>query len=107
MRLTRNMSRFDIVCAGRESVEDAYRQSLRARAYAPVTQSMVYEHISNFQPLESEEYHFLEDAVARYFRDGIDELEMLICQEAAVEENPEALPCAQDDMPESGDTAWN
>lgn len=107
VRLTRNMSRFDIVCAGRESVEDAYRQSLRARAYAPVTQSMVYEHISNFQPLESEEYHFLEDAVARYFRDGIDELEMLICQEAAVEENPEALPCAQDDMPESGDTAWN
>lgn len=73
-RFSRNLSRFDIVAAGREAVEDAYRQSLKARRYVPVSQSMMFEHIANFQPLESEEYRFLEEAVVTDFKNGLDGL---------------------------------
>ncbi len=74
-RLSRNLSRTDIATAAREAVEDAYRRSLKARRYVPLTQAMVYEHISNFQPLDSEEYRVLEDAVIASFRSQIDRLE--------------------------------
>lgn len=74
-RVSRNLSRFDIVSAGREAVEDAYRRGLKERRYIPVSQSMMFEHIANFQPLESEEYRFLEEAVASEFRARIGELE--------------------------------
>ena len=67
-RLSRNLSRSDIVSAAHDAVEDAYRQSLKARRYVPLTQEMMYEHISNFQPLESDEYRALEDAVIADFR---------------------------------------
>lgn len=73
-RFSRNLSRFDIVAAGREAVEDAYRQSLKARRYVPVSQSMMFEHVANFQPLESEEYRFLEEAVVTDFKSGLDDL---------------------------------
>lgn len=74
-RLSRNLSRTDIATAAREAVEDAYRQSLRARHYVPVTQEMMYEHISNFQPLDSDEYRMLEDAVVADFRAQLDRLD--------------------------------
>lgn len=73
-RFSRNLSRFDIVAAGREAVEDAYRQSLKARRYVPVSQSMMFEHVASFQPLESEEYRFLEEAVVTDFKNGLDDL---------------------------------
>lgn len=76
-RMSRNLARFDIVTAAREAVEDAYRRGLKARRYVPVTQSMMFEHIANFQPLESDEYRFLEEAVVADFRKHLDELEEL------------------------------
>ena len=76
-RVSRNLARFDIVAAAREAVEDAYRQGLKLRRYVPITQSMMFEHIANFQPLESDEYRFLEDAVATDFRNHLEELERL------------------------------
>lgn len=77
-RLSRNLSRSDIAFAAREAVEDAYRQSLRARHYVPVTQEMMYEHVASFQPLESDEYRTLEDAIVADFRNQISEIEHLI-----------------------------
>lgn len=74
-RLSRNLSRTDIATAAREAVEDAYRQGLKSRHYVPVTQEMMYEHISNFQPLDSDEYHQLEDAVVKEFRAQIERFE--------------------------------
>lgn len=76
-RYSRNLSRFDIVTAGREAVEDAYRLSLKMRRYVPITQSMMFEHIANFQPLDSDEYRLLEEAVATDFRKHLYELEDL------------------------------
>lgn len=76
-RVSRNLARFDIVTAAREAVEDAYRLGLKLRRYVPITQSMMFEHIANFQPLESDEYRFLEEAVATDFRNHLGELENL------------------------------
>ena len=71
-RLSRNVSRYDIALAAREAVEEAYRQSLAARSYVPVSQSLMYEHLAAFQPLDSQEYRILEDAVASAFASTID-----------------------------------
>lgn len=76
-RFSRNLSRYDIMAAAREAVEDAYRRGLKSRRYVPITQSMMFEHIANFQPLDSDEYRYLEEAVATDFRNHIDELEDL------------------------------
>lgn len=90
-RVSRNLSRFDIASAAREAVEDAYRRSLKARRYVSVTQEMMFEHIANFQPLESDEYRFLEEAVATEFRNRIEELEQ------------QSFPDADADAGEKGD----
>lgn len=82
-RVSRNLSRSDIVTAAREAVEDAYRAGLKTRCYKPVTQELMFEHISNFQPLDSAEYHALEDAVVDDFRAQIDEMELEFEQESA------------------------
>lgn len=84
-RVSRNLSRTDIVTAAREAVEDAYRAGLKARCYRPVTQELMFEHISNFQPLDSSEYRTLEDAVASDFRNQIDEIEKEFEQQATEE----------------------
>ena len=76
-KLSRNMSRYDIVSAAREAVEDAYRRSLKARRYVPVTQDIMFAHIANFQPLDSDEYRALEDSVATGFLATIDDLDQL------------------------------
>lgn len=91
-RLSRNLSRFDIANAAREAVEDAYKQSLRARRYVPVTQSMMFEHVANFQPLESDEYRTLEEAVVSDFRSQLSELDDMLEAEMRIEENPEVAP---------------
>lgn len=82
-KLSRNMSRFDIVSAAREAVEDAYRRSLRARRYVPVTQDIMFAHLANFQPLDSDEYRALEDSVAVGFLATIDDLDQLDQQGAS------------------------
>lgn len=77
VKLSRNMSRYDIVTAAREAIEDAYRRSLRARRYVPVTQDIMFSHIANFQPLDSEEYRALEDSIAIGFLATLDDLDVL------------------------------
>lgn len=77
VKLSRNMSRYDIVTAAREAIEDAYRRSLRARRYVPVTQDIMFSHIANFQPLDSEEYRALEDSIAIGFLATLDDLDSL------------------------------
>ncbi len=82
-RMSRNLSRTDIVTAAREAVEDAYRTGLKERRYKPITQELMFEHISNFQPLDSTEYRALEDSVIADFRKQIDQLEADLDAQAA------------------------
>lgn len=78
VKYSAHMSRFDIYMAAREAVEDAYKASLGLKKYVPVTTANVFEKIAAFQPLESEEYHQLENAVIDSFSSelekGIDDL---------------------------------
>ena len=84
-KMSRNLSRTDIVTAAREAVEDAYRAGLKARCYKPITQELMFEHISNFQPLDSTEYRALEDAVIADFRKQIADIECDFEEEAEAE----------------------
>ena len=66
------MPRYDIYMAAREAIEDAYKASLMERQYVPVSADMLFEKLAAYQPLESEEYRALEDAVVRRFREGLE-----------------------------------
>lgn len=75
VRYSAGMPRFDMYMAAREALEEAYRDSLMARRYIPVTRDNLFDKLAAYQPLDSREYHELEDAVIRDFRAGLDHLE--------------------------------
>ena len=78
VRYSAGMSRFDIYMAAREAVEDAYKASLVARRYMPVTADNMFEKLAAYQPLDSDEYRQLEDAVIEDFRAQIDRIDDLL-----------------------------
>lgn len=78
VRYSARMSRFDIYMAAREAVEDAYKTSLMAKKYIPVSAEGLFERIAAYQPLESDEYRQLENAVIDNFREELDHLDDLL-----------------------------
>lgn len=72
--LSAHMSRYDIYMAAREAVEQAYRMSIERRAYVPVTRDNIFDKIAAYQPLDSDEYHKLEDAAVESLRDDLDHI---------------------------------
>lgn len=81
VRLSRNMSREDIYLAARESVEQAYRQSVEKRSFVPVTRDNIFDKVAAYQPLDSDEYKELEEAAVRSWRTTLDKLEDFINNE--------------------------
>lgn len=75
VRLSANMPRYDIYMAAREAVEEAYKLGLISRKYCPVTRDNIFDKLAAYQPLESAEYHELEEAVISDFRQEIAGLE--------------------------------
>lgn len=78
VRYSAGMPRFDIYMAVREAIEEAYKESLLARKYVPVTRESLFEKLAAYQPLESDEYHALEDAVLRSFRADLEHIDDLL-----------------------------
>ena len=78
VRYSSGMPRFDIYMAAREAIEDAYKASLVARRYLPVTSDNLFEKLAAYQPLDSKEYRELEDAVVRDFRRDLEHLDDLL-----------------------------
>ncbi len=78
VRLTAEMPRFDIYIAVQEAVEQAYRESLAARRYLPVEADKLFEKLAAYQPLDSDEYRALEEAVVDDFRKELENLEDLL-----------------------------
>lgn len=76
--VTARMARYDICIAAREAVEEAYRNSLERRQYQPVSADALFEKLAAYQPLESQEYKQLEEAVLDDFRKSLDNLEDLL-----------------------------
>lgn len=78
VRLSSGMPRYDIYMAAREAIEDAYKASLVARQYVAVTADNLFEKLAAYQPLDSDEYRALEDAVIEDFRRELDNLDELL-----------------------------
>ena len=78
VRLSSGMPRYDIYLAAREAIEEAYKASLVARRYVPVTADNLFDKLAAYQPLDSDEYRALEDAVVRDFRRDLDHLDDLL-----------------------------
>ncbi|MDO4183132.1 MAG: ribonucleotide reductase subunit alpha [Coriobacteriia bacterium] len=70
--LSANMSRADMYLAVREAIEEAYKENLSSRTYAPVTPENLLEKLSAYQPLESDEYQKLEENVVELLRSQLD-----------------------------------
>lgn len=78
VRLSANMPRYDIYLAAREAIEEAYKIGVSARRYQAVTRDNLFDKLAAYQPLESKEYHELEEAVVRDFRRDFDQFESYI-----------------------------
>ena len=62
------MPRYDMYMAAREAIEEAYKEGLVSRRYVPVTRENLFDKLAAYQPLDSEEYRALEEAVVKDFR---------------------------------------
>lgn len=78
VKYSSGMSRYDIYMAAREAVEDAYKYSLMTRKYVAVSSENVFEKIAAYQPLESDEYQELENAVIDKFRTELDSIDDIL-----------------------------
>lgn len=78
VRLSANLPRYDIYMATREALEEAYKQGLVERRYQPVTRDNLFDKLAAYQPLDSQEYAALENAVISDFAAGLDDLEGLL-----------------------------
>ncbi|WP_080798131.1 ribonucleotide reductase subunit alpha [Arabiibacter massiliensis] len=78
VRYSSQMPRYDMYMAAREAIEEAYKASLVARRYVPVTADNLYDKLAAYQPLDSEEYKALEEAVVDDFRRDLENLEDLL-----------------------------
>lgn len=83
VRLSANMPRYDIYMAAREAIEEAYKLGMMMRRYHPVTRDNIFDKLAAYQPLDSAEYHDLEEAVIRDFRRGFDDFEGFILGEGS------------------------
>ncbi len=65
---SRGLSRFEIYAISNEAVEEAYRESVARNTFCAVETDKVLMRLSNFQPLDSEEYKRMEDLAVERFR---------------------------------------
>ena len=78
VRYSANMPRYDMYMAAREAVEEAYKLGLVTRKYQPVTRDNIFDKLAAYQPLDSREYHELEEAVVRDFRRDLSHIDDLL-----------------------------
>lgn len=78
VRYSANMPRYDMYMAAREAVEEAYKFGLVTRRYQPVTRDNIFDKLAAYQPLDSREYHELEEAVVRDFRADLAHIDDLL-----------------------------
>ena len=69
---------YDMYMAAREAIEEAYKEGLMSRRYVPVTRENLFEKLAAYQPLDSEEYLALEEAVVKDFRADLEHIDDLL-----------------------------
>ncbi len=78
VRFSAHMPRYDMYMAAREALEETYKAGLMAGNYIPVSMDNICDKLAAYQPLDSDEYKALEDAVVKDFRLDLDNLEDLL-----------------------------
>ena len=78
IRLSANLSRFDIYMAAREAVDQAFKTSVEHRSFVTVTRDNLYNKIAAYQPLDSDEYHELEEYAVESLRHELDNVDDLL-----------------------------
>lgn len=78
VRYSAQMPRYDLYMAAREAIEEAYKASLVARRYVPVTADNLFDKLAAYQPLDSDEYRALEEAVVSGFRRELEHVDDLL-----------------------------
>lgn len=78
VRYSRSMPRCDIYSAVNEAIEEAYKSSLASRRYMPVKADNLFDKLAAYQPLDSEEYKALEDAVVEDFKRELENIDDLL-----------------------------
>lgn len=77
-KFSRGMSRFELIAAAADAVDDAYRKSLEKQEYCAVDTEDMVRRLANFQPLDSDLYKEMEDFVAESFSKQLDDLDDLL-----------------------------
>ena len=67
--------------AAHDAIDDAYKASLSTHQYIPVTADNIFDKLAAYQPLDSEEYKALEDAVIDDFQKDIASIEDFLNRE--------------------------
>lgn len=75
LKLSSGMPRYDMYMAVREAIEEAYKASLAQGHYVPVTLENLFDKFAACQPLDSNEYRALEDAVVEGLHRDLEYLE--------------------------------
>lgn len=78
VRYSAGIPRYDLYIAARDALEEAYKLGLLQRTYVPVSPQNIFEKLAACQPLDSDEYHEIEDRVVLSFREDLDQLEDLL-----------------------------
>ena len=75
-----NMARYDIYMAVADVLDDSYRDDLNNGKASPVKASRLFEKLAAYQPLDSEEYKTLEEAIISDFRSDLANIDELLNQ---------------------------
>ena len=73
-----NMARYDIYMAAADALDESYRDDLNSGVARPVKASRLFEKLAAYQPLDSEEYKTLEDAIVSDFRSDLAHIDDLL-----------------------------
>lgn len=75
-----NMARYDIYMAVADVLDESYRDDLNNGKASPVKASRLFEKLAAYQPLDSEEYRTLEEAIISDFRSDLANIDELLNQ---------------------------
>lgn len=78
VRFSEGLPRYDLYMAAREAVDEAYKLGLVQRTYLPVSPQNLFDKLAGCQPLDSELYRELEEAVIEDFKSELDHLEDIL-----------------------------
>ncbi len=78
VEFSRSLSRFEIFAISNEAVEEAYRRSVEHNKFCAVETDDMLMHLSNYQPLNSQEYQRLEDIAVEKLRKELSDFDDLL-----------------------------